>query len=240
MAQKKGKFELASGGTLLLDEIGEMPLVIQPKLLRVLQSGEIERIGGTRPVKLDVRIIAATHRDLKAERFREDLYYRLNVVTIRVPALRERREDILPLARHFLALCRRETVRRVDGISIASEHLLEHYDWPGNVRELQNAIHRAVVLGRTELIRPEDLPAAVIESAAAGSGPALGTYHERLNAAKRDILNSTLKAANGKMKEAAEILQMDLSDLFPSRLRRANGQSPLGAHRSAPTVQSLK
>ncbi len=207
IAQKKGLFEIAAGGTVFLDEIGEMPLSLQAKLLRVLQERECQRIGGTRPVKLDVRIIAATHRDLSAGEFRQDLYYRLNVVGIEMPPLRDHREDILPLARHFLQRLNLDTPRLAYAISPAAERILENYDWPGNVRQLQNAIERAVVLGSTDTIRPEDLPAELIESGTTPDPP-LGTYNEMVNAAKRDILTRILAKTNGNLKEAAEILDL--------------------------------
>ncbi|HEV8148247.1 MAG TPA: sigma 54-interacting transcriptional regulator, partial [Bryobacteraceae bacterium] len=161
-AQKKGKLELADGGTVFLDEIGEMAPVLQAKMLRVLQQREFERVGGTKTLRLDVRLIAATNRDLGAEAargaFRTDLYHRLNVVALHMPPLRERREDIVPLAHHFLELAAARCGRRVDGFSAEAEHALEAYAWPGNVRELENAVERAVVLGETEQVLVDDLP----------------------------------------------------------------------------------
>jgi len=162
VSQKKGKLEAADGGTVFLDEVGELAVPLQAKLLRVLQEREFERVGGTRSIKVDIRVIAATNRDLKeasrAGSFRQDLYYRLNVVSVRMPALRERKEDI-PLLANFFALRFGEKVkRRVAGISAKARACLLRYEWPGNVRELENAIERAVVLGSTELILVEDLP----------------------------------------------------------------------------------
>ena len=161
---KPGKFELAHQGTLFLDEIGEMPLNLQVKLLRVLQDKEIERLGSTKAVKVDIRIVAATNRELeklvKEGKFREDLFYRLNVVRIHIPPLRERREDIIPLAEHFLKVFSREMHKPIEGFSREAKQLLLSYDWPGNVRELQNAVERAVVLTRYNFIMPEDLPIA--------------------------------------------------------------------------------
>src|SRR5262249_36153217 len=140
IAQKKGKFELADGGTLFLDEIGELSLPLQVKLLRVLQEREFERVGGARTIKVNIRVIGATHRDLKAAvaagTFREDLYYRLKVVTITTPPLRERREDIPVLAQHFVTRRAPEIGRWVTGLSVAAHKILENYDWPGNIREL--------------------------------------------------------------------------------------------------------
>ena len=161
-ARRLGKFELAHGGTVFLDEIGCLRLDLQAKLLRALQEREIERLGGTRPVAVDVRILAATNLNLKAavksRAFREDLYYRLNVVPIHVPPLRERREDIPLLVEHFVRKVARECRRDVRGVSAGALEVLTRYDWPGNVRELENVIHRAVVLGRGAVIQLQDVP----------------------------------------------------------------------------------
>ena len=169
---KKGKLEVANGGTVFLDEIGEMAPVLQAKLLRVLQLREFQRVGGTRTLTLDVRLIAATNRDLAAEvksgAFREDLYHRLNVIALRTPPLRERRDDVPVLARHFLRKAAARCGRRIQGFSAEAERYLVAYGWPGNVRELENAIERAVVLGEGEMILPEDLPETVLEEARAG------------------------------------------------------------------------
>ncbi|MGO0123529.1 sigma-54-dependent transcriptional regulator [Desulfothermobacter acidiphilus] len=166
-SRKLGKFELAEGGTLFLDEIGEFPLTMQPKLLRVLQEKEFERVGGTKTVRVDVRIIAATNQDLermvKEGSFREDLYYRLNVVTIRVPPLRERKEDISLLAEHFLRQAASRLGKPVQGFSSEALAILHSYDWPGNVRELRNVCERAVVLAQGMLVLPEDLPLTLRE-----------------------------------------------------------------------------
>jgi Nif-specific regulatory protein len=161
---KKGRFELADGGSLFLDEIGDLPLDLQSKLLRVLQERSFERVGGTRTVEVDVRIIAATHQDLESaiaqSRFREDLYYRLNVVPILLPPLRDRREDIPLLTEHFLAKYNRENNRKVRITGRALQELV-NYDWPGNVRELENCIERLVIMSRRRLVLPEDLLLAV-------------------------------------------------------------------------------
>ena len=161
-ARRLGKFELAHGGTVFLDEIGCLRLDLQAKLLRALQEREIERLGGTRPVSLDVRILAATNVNLKAavraHAFREDLYYRLNVVPIHVPPLRERREDIVLLVEHFVRKIARECRREVRGVSAGALEVLTRYDWPGNVRELENVIHRAIVLARGPVIQLQDVP----------------------------------------------------------------------------------
>ena len=155
-----GKFEQANGGTLLLDEISEMPLALQAKLLRVLQEREVERVGGKKPVPLDIRVLATSNRDMAQEvregGFREDLYYRLNVFPLRIPALRERPGDIVPLARHFLAL-HGGRMKRPARLAVATEAILAGHAWPGNVRELENIIQRALVLAPTETIEPEHL-----------------------------------------------------------------------------------
>ena len=151
VAIKKGKLEAADGGTVFLDEIGELAPGLQAKLLRVLQEHEFERVGGTKTIKVDIRVIAATNRDLEAAisagAFRQDLYYRLNVLTLETPSLRDRREDIPPLAAWFAQRFAKLTGRRIRGLSERTRACLLAYDWPGNVRELENAIERAVVLG---------------------------------------------------------------------------------------------
>ena len=161
-AKKLGRFELAQGGTIFLDEIGCLRLDLQAKLLRALQEREIERLGGVRAIPVDVRIVAATNVNLKdavrARAFREDLYYRLNVVPIHVPPLRERREDIGPLAQYFVRKIARECGRDVRGVSAGALEVLTRYDWPGNVRELENVLHRAVVLTRSQVIHLQDVP----------------------------------------------------------------------------------
>ena len=174
-AKKLGRFEVAHGGTVFLDEIGTLRMDLQAKLLRVLQEREIERLGGIRPVPVDVRILAATNVNLrtavKARTFREDLYYRLNVVPIHVPPLRERREDIPALVEHFVRKIARECNRDVRGVSAGALEVLTRYDWPGNVRELENVLHRAVVLARGPVIHLQDVP---LDVAMPETGPRLG------------------------------------------------------------------
>jgi transcriptional regulator with GAF, ATPase, and Fis domain len=217
VAQKKGKLEVAEGGTIFLDEIGELALPMQAKLLRVLQEREFERVGGTRPIKLDVRLIAATNRDLKeASRsgtFRSDLYYRLNVVSLQMPALRERREDIPLLAAFFAAQHGEKVKRRVAGISPEAQACLTRYDWPGNVRELENAIERAVVLGSTEVILAEDLPDSILEETAA-SGQPVNALAEGIREAKKVLIERAIEQANGNYTEAAKILGVHPNHLF--------------------------
>jgi transcriptional regulator with GAF, ATPase, and Fis domain len=217
VAQKKGKLEVAEGGTIFLDEIGELAVPMQAKLLRVLQEREFERVGGTRPIKLDVRLIAATNRDLKeASRtgtFRSDLYYRLNVVSLQMPALRERREDIPLLAAFFAAQHGEKVKRRVAGISPEAQACLARYDWPGNVRELENAIERAVVLGSTEVILAEDLPDSILEETAA-SGQPVNALAEGIREAKKVLIERAIEQANGNYTEAAKILGVHANHLF--------------------------
>jgi Nif-specific regulatory protein len=216
ICQKPGKLELAEGGTIFLDEIGELSPAIQAKLLRALQMREFERVGGTRPIKVDVRAIAATNRDLKAAikagQFREDLYYRLNVVSIPMPPLRERREDIPLLATYFVAEYSKKCKRRVTGISPEARRLLCAYDWPGNVRELENAIERAVVIGQAELIVPEDLPETIFESQAPTDDPPAG-YHETVRAFKRQLISKTLQQTGGNFTKAANLLKIHANNL---------------------------
>ncbi|MGO9442061.1 MAG: sigma 54-interacting transcriptional regulator [Terriglobales bacterium] len=217
VSQKKGKLEAADGGTVFLDEVGELAVPLQAKLLRVLQEREFERVGGTRPIKVDIRVIAATNRDLKeasrAGSFRQDLYYRLNVVSVRMPALRERKEDI-PLLANFFALRFGEKVkRRVAGISAKARACLLRYEWPGNVRELENAIERAVVLGSTELILVEDLPEALVEETTTEGEP-VTALHEGLREAKKALIERAIEQAGGNYTEAAGILGVHPNHLF--------------------------
>ncbi len=211
--RRTGKLEAAQGGTLFLDEVGEIPPALQARLLRVLQEREFERVGGTRPIKADVRLIAATNRDLeqgiREGTFREDLFYRLNVITLTLPALRERREDIPLLAGHFAELFGRKLGRRILGFTPEARAALLRHDWPGNVRELANAIERAVVLGEGELIRPEDLPETVLPAPPAdGDGDGDG-YHDTVNAFRRRLLLDAVDQAGGNVTRAAERLRLN-------------------------------
>jgi transcriptional regulator with GAF, ATPase, and Fis domain len=218
ISQKRGKLEVADGGTVFLDELGELSPAIQAKLLRVLQTRELDRLGGIRSVKVDIRVIAATNRDLreavKAGTFREDLYYRLNVVSITMPPLRDRRADIPLLATYFAAEYSKQCKRRVTGITAEARRLLCAYDWPGNVRQLENAIERAVVMGSTELILPEDLPEALFESQAQ-TADAPGKYYEAVREAKRQLISRTLEQADGNFTTAAKLL-----GIHPNNLHR--------------------
>ena len=209
LALKKGKLEVADGGTVFLDEIGELAPILQAKLLRVLQERELDRLGGTRPIKVDIRLIAATNRNLAEDvakgRFRQDLYYRLNVVSLTMPPLRERREDVPLLATYFAVKHGEKSKRLVKVISTEARACLMNYDWPGNIRELENAIERAVVLGSSEMILPEDLPEALLETQPSSSA-ASGRYHEGVRETKKQIIMSALEQSGGNYTEAARIL----------------------------------
>jgi transcriptional regulator with GAF, ATPase, and Fis domain len=217
VAQKKGKMELAEKGTLFLDEVTELSPALQAKMLRVLQEREFERVGGTRSMKLDIRLIAATNRDLKqateSGTFRKDLYYRLNVVSIAMPPLRERREDIPQIAEYFITKAARKSNLRPRNLSPEARACLVSYDWPGNVRELENAIERALVLGTTDLILPDDLPDAVVETATAVAGSA-GDYHSAVCGTKRTVILQALQRANGNYIDAARSLGMHPNSLL--------------------------
>jgi Nif-specific regulatory protein len=208
-AQKKGRLETADGGTLFLDEIGELSPALQVKLLRVLQEREFERVGGTLTVKVDIRVIAATNKNMEEAiqqaEFRQDLFYRLNVVSFEMPPLRERREDIMLLASYFADKYGPACNRKLTGISTDARTCLVSYDWPGNVRELENAIERAVVLGTTDLILPEDLPETVLETKVTTPVATAG-YHEALTQTKREIILQAMNQANGNFTEAGRIL----------------------------------
>ncbi len=211
-ATRKGRFEMAHEGTLFIDEVGEMSLAAQVKLLRVLQEHEFERVGGTRTIQVDVRLVAATNKDLEVEvkegRFRDDLYYRLNVVNIPMPPLRDRREDIEPLARHFLAKYAAETGKKVGDFAPRALGALLAYEWPGNVRELQNAIERAVVLAKGEVVTPRDLPRGLqdddeicLQLPERG-----GSLTEILEDLERQLIVQTLRRMGGSQTRAAEAL----------------------------------
>ncbi|MGI5860764.1 MAG: sigma-54-dependent transcriptional regulator [Myxococcales bacterium] len=229
---KPGLFEEAQGGTIFLDEIGELPLPVQVKLNRALQEKEIRRVGENTPIKSDVRIIAATHRDLKAEvqagRFREDLYYRLNIFPVRMPALRERREDIPLLAAHFLDKHAKAYKRDVEGFEPEALRALTGYPWPGNVRELENAVERGVAVAAGTLVGHKDLPADVRE-AQQGSLPtemltsmpyreALDLVRERFS---REYFSALLRETGGNVTRAAERAGMERESLH--RLMKRHG-----------------
>jgi len=218
ITQKRGKLEIADGGTLFLDEVGELTLTIQAKLLRVLQEREFERVGGTKPVKVDVRFIAATNKNLEEAvgngTFRQDLYYRLNVLSVTMPALRDRDEDIQLLATHFARVYSRKCKRRIEGISSEARALLRAYEWPGNIRELENSIERAVVLGSVEMIVLEDLPETLFEKPKI-THASDATYHQALAQAKSAIVMNAMEESQGNYTEAAKRL-----GLHPANLHR--------------------
>ena len=229
---KPGLFEEAQGGTLFLDEIGELPLSVQVKLNRALQEKEIRRVGENTPIKADVRVIAATHRDLKAEvqagRFREDLFYRLNIFPVRMPALRERREDIPLLAAHFVDKHAKAYKREVEGFEPEALRALTGYPWPGNVRELENAVERGVVVAGGKLVGHKDLPADVRETQQ-GSLPAemltAMAYREALEVVRerfsREYFSALLEETGGNVTRAAERAGMERESLH--RLMKRHG-----------------
>ncbi len=207
--RKEGRFDLARGGTLFLDEVTEIPLSVQVKLLRVLQEGEYERVGGTRTLEADVRVVSATNRDVEAEvragRFREDLYYRLNVIQLRVPPLRDRPEDVPLLAAHFLERFAAKNQKRVVGFTGEAQEALVGYGWPGNVRELENALERAVVLCREEIVDLEQLPPPVRQGR---GGRKLMTFEvgTSLKEVERRLIQETLRNTGGDKGLAASLL----------------------------------
>jgi two-component system, response regulator FlrC len=205
-AAHPGKFEQAQGGTLLLDEVTEMPLGLQAKLLRVLQEREVERLGGREPVSLDVRVLATTNRNLRGEvaagRFREDLYYRLNVFPLTTAPLRERRDDVLPLAMHVLnARCR--PGERIPALSAEAAHILLTHTWPGNVRELDNVMQRALILANGPVIQAESIQ---IEDYASDAGSQPAALPESLSAAERELILDALRSDNGNRQAMAKRL----------------------------------
>ena len=209
--QRKGRFELAAGGTIFLDEIGDMALSTQAKILRVLQEGEFERLGSSKTLKVDVRVVAATHRDLpraiEEGRFREDLYFRLSVVTIELPALRERKEDIPTLAEHFLKKYAEKNQRLIKGFAPKTMDLLVRYDWPGNIRELENMVERAVILCRDEYIQPGCLPGQFQELAGSEEAGETGVRPgHSIREVEKELILKTLEQTGGNRTRAAEIL----------------------------------
>ena len=230
VAAKRGLFETANGGTLFLDEIGDMGPKMQAQLLRTLQDGEVKPVGGSEPIRVDVRLVCATNQDLdeevKAGRFREDLYFRINVVTVHLPPLRERREDVPILVAHFLAKLARRERRAAAALSPEALKLLNAYSWPGNVRELENAIERAVAVAKGNVVIPSDLPPEVGGGAgtAAATRPAAAAAAERqggiiadrpsLAELERRYIQLVLTESGGNKKKAAEKLGIDRRTLY--------------------------
>ncbi len=216
LAQKKGKLEIADGGTVFLDEIGELAPPLQVKLLRVLQEREFEHVGGTKAIKVNVRVIAATNRNLEEEvtngKFRRDLFFRLNVVQIKMPPLRERKADIPLLAQHFVHKYSERCHRKVVGLSVEAKKILIGGEWQGNIRELENVIERAVVLGASSKITPEDLPKEMVEKIS--SEVVLnGDFYEQLKQAKQKIVLSAINRSSGNYTEAARSLGVHPNNL---------------------------
>ena len=222
--REEGRFELAHGGTLFLDEVADLSLVTQPKILRVLQEGEFERLGGTRTLQVDVRIVAATNQDLaemvKEKRFREDLYYRLNVITVRVPPLRERHEDIRVLAQHYLRVYAAKNGRKLEGFSNEALERLESYAWPGNVRELENLIERTVLLARKDRLDAEDLPEEVAGVKRPPRDAILELVGTPLDEIERRLLDETLRITGGNKTQAAKLLGIDVRTVARKLERR--------------------
>jgi len=210
VTRKEGRFERASGGTLFLDEVAEMSPSAQVKLLRVLQEGELERLGGTQTIKVDVRLIAATNKDLQREvqegRFREDLYYRLNVVEVRIPSLASRREDVPLLAEHFLKRYAAKNAKALRGFTDDAVRVLENYAWPGNIRELEHAVERAVVLCRGDMVGVEDLPEAVRKGPIGSASQIVIPIGTPMEEIERRVIHETLRHTKGDKNLAARML----------------------------------
>ena len=235
-SQKKGRLEIADGGVVFLDEIGELAPALQVKLLRVLQEREFERVGGTHPIKVDIRLVAATNRDLREAvrngEFRQDLYYRLAVVKMTMPPLRERKEDIPGLTRHFVQKYAKRCNVKLKPVSREAMALLMNHDWPGNVRELENALERALVLGSSDTVLPEDLPEALLEHSPAAD-VSEGKYHASVKELKKQLILDAVEQTRGNYVEAAAILgvhpnylhrlirNLELKDALQMLLRRS-------------------
>jgi two-component system nitrogen regulation response regulator NtrX len=232
VSDRRGKFEVADGGTIFLDEIGDMSLKTQAKVLRVLQEQTLEAVGGTSSIKVDARVLAATNKDLQAEiragRFREDLYFRLNVIPIFVPALRERQEDIPLLAEHFTAEFAREYGRRVKKFDRSAVGVLQRYPWPGNVRELRNVIERLMIMVPGDTISAADLsfldPSGLQRAAVIDAPAERLTLHEARDRFERDLILRTLAEQQGNMSRTAEVLGVERSNLY--RKMKAFGIAP--------------
>jgi two-component system, NtrC family, response regulator HydG len=229
VARREGRFERAHGGTLFLDEVAEMTPSAQVKLLRVLQEGELERLGGTQTVKVDVRLVAATNKDLSREvaegRFREDLYYRLNVVEMRIPSLASRREDVPLLADHFLRRFAAKNSKPVRGFSPETLEILENYAWPGNVRELEHAVERAVVLSRTDTIEVTDLPDTVRKGPVGHASQLVIPIGTPMEEIERRVIHETLRHTKGDKTLAARLLGIAARTIY-RKLERESAEAP--------------
>src|SRR2546428_802065 len=225
--RKEGRFELVDGGTLFLDEVSDLSAVTQPKILRVLQEGEFERLGGTKTLRVDVRIVAATNQGLaqmvREKRFREDLYYRLNVITMTVPPLRERSEDIRVLAQHFLRVYAAKNNRRLEGFTDDAIRRLEAYAWPGNVRELENVIERGVVLTPGALMDMTDLPPEIAGATPLPEGVLSIRIGTPLAEVEARLLEETLRATKGNKTLTAKLLGIDPTTVL-RKLKRQDDQ----------------
>jgi transcriptional regulator with PAS, ATPase and Fis domain len=225
---RKGRFEQADGGTLMLDEVGDLSITAQPKLLRVLETREVDRVGGRRPIPVDFRLIVATNRNLeemaRTAKFREDLYDRLNMDIIHTPPLRDRLDDIPVLAEYFIGEYVPKARRQVTGVSQPVLDLLQKYWWPGNIRELENVIRRAVFTGQTELIRLEDLPFDFAAKSAAAP-VTVGNYHERMQEFSRQLVQSALMHCRGNRRKAAMLLGLSKAQLYKlAKMRGLDGE----------------
>ncbi len=213
---KEGHFKIANGGTLFLDEVGDIPLHLQVKLLRAIEQGEIIPVGGTTPIKIDVRIIAATNRnllqDVEAGKFRDDLYYRLNVVEIKLPSLRERREDIPLLVEHFIKKYNKELGQKVINADNETMRILMNYPWKGGIRELENVIERALILTESDYITKNDLPANMVEQEY--EGPMPDRLKDAVAAFEREHILSILRRTKNNKEKAAKLLDISLSSLY--------------------------
>jgi len=226
-AQKKGLFELADGGTIFLDEIGDMEPGMQAKLLRVLEDRAFRRVGGTRDISVDVRIVSATNKDLlkamEDKTFRPDLYYRLQVIPIYLPPLRERRDDIIPLTQHFIGHFNREFGKSVKGLSKMAEKFLAEYNWPGNIRELKNIIERAIILENEETLLLEHLPQEIVsKTGATGGGPLtfrLPPEGIDIEDVERELIRQALEVSEGNQSKAAKKLNLGI-DAFRYRMKK--------------------
>ena len=227
-AQKKGLLELADGGSVFLDEIGDMPYPMQAKLLRILEDKTFKRVGGVKDIQVDVRIISATNQEIKTlmmeNKFRKDLYYRLQVVPIYLPPLRERKEDILPLARHFIETFNLEFRKNVKEISEKAREFLIRYDWPGNVRELKNVIERAMILNSEDILLLEHLPVELVGGMLPAASPAassinIPTEGMSLEKVEEELVKQALAAAGGNQSKAADMLGVQ-RDAFRRRMKK--------------------